>query len=227
MYYHNKAQQSKNRVHISWDILYNDWAKTLNYLPIWGWSQHAIGHSNINCLNVRYSCWEAGNWIYCYRDEVLTTCLRYLTRHNLPPPPPPPEWLISAIGVFNWHCTYPFCSFGYMCEHVVTFSLPIVALSEVLLPFFQQVQILIANKITHMKRIKYEMLKVSNKFQYIVLIRFPYCCEWQALRSCEWCTAYQATHAIFCEQTFIAKSDFTQSINTWQKFRCILSVDET
>ena len=22
MYYHNKAQQSKNRVHISWDILY-------------------------------------------------------------------------------------------------------------------------------------------------------------------------------------------------------------
>ena len=23
MYNHNKAQQSKNRVHISWDILYN------------------------------------------------------------------------------------------------------------------------------------------------------------------------------------------------------------
>ena len=25
MYNHNKAQQSKNRVHISWDILYSSW----------------------------------------------------------------------------------------------------------------------------------------------------------------------------------------------------------
>ena len=30
MYNHNKAQQSKNRVHISWDILYNDSIILLN-----------------------------------------------------------------------------------------------------------------------------------------------------------------------------------------------------
>ena len=34
MYNHNKAQQSKNRVHISWDILYDhhDHHKTISYL---------------------------------------------------------------------------------------------------------------------------------------------------------------------------------------------------
>ena len=31
MYNHNKAQQSKNRVHISWDILYMPHQGELNY----------------------------------------------------------------------------------------------------------------------------------------------------------------------------------------------------
>ena len=31
MYNHNKAQQSKNRVHISWDILYTPWWNGSNF----------------------------------------------------------------------------------------------------------------------------------------------------------------------------------------------------
>ena len=34
MYNHNKAQQSKNRVHISWDILYDNGAVDVNHLYI-------------------------------------------------------------------------------------------------------------------------------------------------------------------------------------------------
>ena len=34
MYNHNKAQQSKNRVHISWDILYSRAFSMIHSIPI-------------------------------------------------------------------------------------------------------------------------------------------------------------------------------------------------
>ena len=40
MYNHNKAQQSKNHVHISWDILYA--SQELNELTHWGRDKMAV-----------------------------------------------------------------------------------------------------------------------------------------------------------------------------------------
>ena len=43
MYNHNKAQQSKNRVHISWDILYWDCPESMFYLSV---------STQYNCKNI-------------------------------------------------------------------------------------------------------------------------------------------------------------------------------
>ena len=52
MYNHNKAQQSKNRVHISWDILYM--VRIIDMLPfqgIWGSTfHHEALASNLTAL---------------------------------------------------------------------------------------------------------------------------------------------------------------------------------
>ena len=48
MYNHNKAQQSKNRVHISWDILYTalQWQKN-NIKQSLKSQKHPIAHPNV------------------------------------------------------------------------------------------------------------------------------------------------------------------------------------
>ena len=43
MHNHNKAQQSKNRVHISWDILYSD----IRDIVMWLFMYHAISSARI------------------------------------------------------------------------------------------------------------------------------------------------------------------------------------
>ena len=44
MYDHNKAQQSKNRVHISWDILYSEYNSIPQYIINNGNYIHWIQH---------------------------------------------------------------------------------------------------------------------------------------------------------------------------------------
>ena len=47
MYNHNKAQQSKNRVHISWDILYVTYVSV--QMPCRYFQRATNGHSRICC----------------------------------------------------------------------------------------------------------------------------------------------------------------------------------
>ena len=61
MYNHNKAQQSKNRVHISWDILY-----TYIHVKHWDVIKHPLPNFNgdlvRSCVYINWTCPNTSKW---------------------------------------------------------------------------------------------------------------------------------------------------------------------
>ena len=100
MYNHNKAQQSKNRVHISWDILFcNSWIHNLTIKwakLIWG-SVHPCGNKYLWRIAPRlWSIWPANAIIRFQRGTSRAVELLYKS-HNTPVPYPTMQHFVTEM----------------------------------------------------------------------------------------------------------------------------------
>ena len=128
MYYHNKAQQSKNRVHISWDILYdgkdkhwqiNWWIKIMQNIKVLSNHEHAwLAHEckfgeKIAWFNIfQYYMIKINHWVQMIIDITEFIKKRVVFLH------------LTIIAVSKYNCFHDKNFLGnhkYMASHYIMY----------------------------------------------------------------------------------------------------------